>query len=366
MKRTILAAGISLLALSATAQISNYDVVKLPHYKLKDTRKLIRIPHIMGYQTLKVELHAHTIYSDGQVLPRTRIDEAWQDGLDAIAITDHMGSRNFKDTDDNTSYEQAIGRANQIGMLLIRSTELTYSEPTGHINAFFIKDANEIYKSRKGGREVDPANADATVLAAYNQGAFLSINHPGWPDNESTLTDQQLGWIKKGYVKGIELFNEGELYPKSVDDCLKYNLAMTAATDIHGLTAHLYAKDAIRPMTLVLAKERTLESIQEAMTERRTLALYNGQLAGKREFVEAIYQASIVRQKVAEGKEGRVTYELTNTSDIPFVLESAKQEVILLNPATTIRYETGKNGEARVFKVKNIWLSSKDNLEVTL
>ena len=53
-------------------------------------RNNIRIPNILGYQTLKCDFHIHTVFSDGNVWPTIRPEEAWREGLDAIAITDHI------------------------------------------------------------------------------------------------------------------------------------------------------------------------------------------------------------------------------------------------------------------------------------
>lgn len=53
-------------------------------------RNEIRIPNILGYITLKCDFHMHTVFSDGKVWPTVRVDEAWREGLDAIALTDHI------------------------------------------------------------------------------------------------------------------------------------------------------------------------------------------------------------------------------------------------------------------------------------
>ena len=47
-----------------------YDVQKI------DAQKEIRIPDIMGYQTLKYDFHIHTTFSDGFVIPRERVEQA--------------------------------------------------------------------------------------------------------------------------------------------------------------------------------------------------------------------------------------------------------------------------------------------------
>ncbi|MHC4330495.1 MAG: hypothetical protein ACYSWW_20505 [Planctomycetota bacterium] len=35
----------------------------------------INFPDILGYKTLKCDFHMHTVFSDGQVWPTTRVDE---------------------------------------------------------------------------------------------------------------------------------------------------------------------------------------------------------------------------------------------------------------------------------------------------
>ncbi len=57
---------------------------------LSAQKKIINIPDIPGYITLKCDFHMHTVFSDGIVWPTYRVNEAWEDGLDVIAISDHL------------------------------------------------------------------------------------------------------------------------------------------------------------------------------------------------------------------------------------------------------------------------------------
>lgn len=77
---------------------------KIPHThrlitETKMPRAEIILPQVKGFNCYKGDFHVHTIYSDGGVSPADRITEAWRDGLDIIAITDHYenrkGERNF-------------------------------------------------------------------------------------------------------------------------------------------------------------------------------------------------------------------------------------------------------------------------------
>ena len=59
-----------------------------PHKHSHD--RVIPFPDVPGYETLICDLHMHTVFSDGNVWPIVRVDEAMRDGLDVIAITEHL------------------------------------------------------------------------------------------------------------------------------------------------------------------------------------------------------------------------------------------------------------------------------------
>ena len=56
-------------------------------------RNEIHVPDPEGYRTLKCDFHIHTVFSDGLVWPTVRVDEAYREGLDAIALTEHLEYR---------------------------------------------------------------------------------------------------------------------------------------------------------------------------------------------------------------------------------------------------------------------------------
>jgi hypothetical protein len=85
----LLAAGMSW---QAKAQYQNTDVYESPGFDQRNYRYHINIPNLDGFITLKCDFHTHTAFSDGQVWPSMRVNEAWNDGLDAIAIGRYMYS----------------------------------------------------------------------------------------------------------------------------------------------------------------------------------------------------------------------------------------------------------------------------------
>ena len=110
--------------------------------------RMISFPDIKGFKTIVCYLHTHTVFSDGSVWPNIRIQEALKDGLDAIAITEHIEYQSHKEDiphlDRNRSYELSKKYAEKSELMVIAGTEITKSMPPGHSNAIFVKDVNKI------------------------------------------------------------------------------------------------------------------------------------------------------------------------------------------------------------------------------
>ncbi len=108
----------------------------------------IDFPDTDEYLTLVVDPHTHSVFSDGHVWPRIRIGEALRDGLDAIAITEHLEYQphlaDIPHVDRNRAYREAVEAAVDHELIVIAGSEITRSAPVGHMNAIFIEDANKL------------------------------------------------------------------------------------------------------------------------------------------------------------------------------------------------------------------------------
>src|SRR5512136_144389 len=85
-------------------------------------RKIVNLPDLPGYVTMKCDFHMHTAFSDGNVWPTVRVGEAWRDGLDAIAITDHLEYSPHKDyitVDHNAGWKIAENTARDFNIILV-------------------------------------------------------------------------------------------------------------------------------------------------------------------------------------------------------------------------------------------------------
>jgi 3',5'-nucleoside bisphosphate phosphatase len=345
-------------------------------------RKEIRIPDIPGYLTMKCDFHMHTVFSDGTVWPTVRVREAWSEGLDAISITDHIEYLPHKEDikkDFNRPYEIALPGAEALSLILIKGTEITRSQPTGHYNAIFLDDVNPL----------DQPDSLKALKAAVDQGAFVFWNHPGWKDtDENGLARWQpvhTAIFEKGLIQGIEVVNGRDYYPNAHRWAIEKKLTLLGNTDIHQPRAHNYSPGEIRPLTLVFARGKNRPSIKEALFERRTAVYVEGNLYGERRFLEPLFEESVELLTpgiTLKGKRGWDYLQVKNTSDIAFKLAADgkvdgidfTQQVTLMPDAivllrVSVSGNSMKPGTSAVelpYRVENLHLSPEETLPVVL
>jgi 3',5'-nucleoside bisphosphate phosphatase len=285
-----------------------------------ENSRAIEFPDLPGYVTLKCDLHMHTVFSDGSVWPDIRVREALKDGLDAIAITDHIEyqphQKDIPHPDRNRSYELALKATKGTGLLVIPATEITRSMPPGHFNALFVKDVNKL--DRKDVFEV--------FREAKKQGAFIFWNHPHWtaqrPNGVAEFTEMHQQLLDEGLFSGIEVYNDDTYSSEALEIAQKYNLAQLGNSDVHGLVdwAFNVPEGGHRPVTLVFAEEKTVESMKEAMEKRRTAVWFKNTLVGKQEFLAPLVEASL--EVTRTGKGPVPVLLIHNHSDADYILDN--------------------------------------------
>lgn len=351
MKKILLALLFTAATFGAEAQLRNEHVHKFPERDAFYTRVNLCLPNIEGYETLAGDFHIHTVFSDGKVWPDVRVTEAWRDGLDVIAITDHLEYRPYKEWvqgDRNESYKLAAKRGEELGILVIPGAEITREKPIGHINALFIRDANPLVQE----------NVEAAMDEARKQDAIVMLNHPGWPDDHFELSDIQRKWFDEKRFHAIEVYGWLDWYPNSMDLAAERGMAYMATSDIHEPIADRYGIGCgNRPMTLLFCRERTPEGVREAIESRRTLAAFNGMLAGAEELLRQFAKACLTFRAV-EKEAGN--YEIRNSSELPFEL-LVGQTYYRIAPNSTIRF-TMQNPESMV--LKNCFPQPDRNLQI--
>ena len=367
----------------------------------KYRRTEIILPQVKGYNCYKADFHVHTIYSDGELTPRQRVREAWYDGLDILALTDHLEARNYEKfmlkalaphnpggkahkyyhagsvrlmedgtdpgirSDHNAAFNEALQHLKKEGypILLIKGSEISRAPQTqGHFNALFLKDVNAIYN----------IDTKETFRNVHKQGGLVIHNHPGYRRNTTDKSEWQAEVYAEKLFDGVEIVNGTKFYPKMIRRCVEENLIMIGATDTHRPTSGMW-KDlgCFRTMTIILAKELTEEAIKEAMLDRRTLVYSGGELMGEEKWLVELLNASLDVQDAGVGKKKGATYQrycITNTTSLTYKLRY-NSTVHTLDPFKTIVVEIRvRNGEAPspTFVVDNMWHIDYQHPKVTL
>ncbi len=317
----------------------------------------IAFPKLLdGRSVLAVDLHTHSVFSDGSVWPDVRVEEAKRDGLFALAVSEHLEyqpkAADIPHKDRNRSFQvanqAAVVKPDAIGpnkqpLMVINGSEITkLAIQPGHMNAVFITDANALLP--KAG--LNPVDAAREQLKTANaQGGFTFWNHPYWtaqtPNGIATLDPVHADFIKQGLLHGIEVANGLDMSDEAFRIALDNNLTILGTSDVHGLIDWEYdlANGGHRTATLVLTQSETADGLKAALKAGATVAIYNDNLVGRRENVEAVVRSTL---KIEVDKP------LPNTTVVPVsVINDSPVDYILENAGPEGAYD-----EAHVFTVR--------------
>jgi len=333
-----------------------------------EVRYELSFPNPPGYRTIVGDFHMHTVFSDGSVWPPVRVNEAWRQGLDAIAVTDHLEYQPHKadvSTDFERSYQLMEGPAKAHGMLLIKGAEITRDTPPGHFNALFLKEIKPLYT---------PEFLDA-IRAANDQGAFVVWNHQGWKGEEKGQWQEvHTEMFQKKWFQGMEVANGEQYYPTAHRWCLEKNLTMLGNTDIHDPDVRMMSTSGDhRTMNLLFVKEVTLDGVKEALQQGRTTVWYKDKLIGRPEWLEALFNAGVhVGQPTVRAKTS-VTVPVRNDLPADLCLERPGafriERIVLPAKATTLvklSVPDGKKPAQLEYTATTLLVAPEQSLKVTL
>lgn len=376
------------LMLACTAAVAQsyvqdkYNTEMLRHAdRHEPSRKEIILPMVNGYNVYKADLHTHSVFSDGSVLPKLRVEEAWRDGLDIMAVTEHIEYRpaektfvDYLEKYRDEKYDKAINTrltkkapseegimvdlnygvketqeaAKKYGLLIIPGSEITRNGTTvGHFNALFTTDNNLIY-------DLDPVQS---IRNAKAQGALVMHNHPGWTRSNIDFTEAEKVAYAEGLIDGVEVMNGTEFYPGVIDRVREYGQFIAANTDIHGSTAGDYRLTGVdRPMTLIFAKEKSLEAVREALEADRTLAYAFNTICGDEQLLKDFFVAG-VKVNIIREDNNTLYVSLTNMTTVAYTICQEGHNQKKLDPFRTIVMSVNKETPVFSFSVLNMFCS---------
>ncbi|PYV07541.1 MAG: hypothetical protein DMG07_28425 [Acidobacteria bacterium] len=368
---------------------SYFDVVReaypIPPRVKRLVRKDLVFPKVGEYQVVTGDFHLHTIFSGGSVLPSERIYEAYSDGLDVLAITDHAEYMKTAMPDDTgRAYTQVKDLAASLGLVLIRGAEVStvysaenelMSEVTARKNAdfivLFVKDENSLF-----------APFETAMERARQQGCLNILAHPGPDWHPMAKKFLQMGWLH-----GVEIRNTGAaggtatdevdnrfLYPKVANWAREKGLAMIASSDAHAATRFERDPNQDRDFTLLLVKERSPEGVRDAIVSKRTMAWFENMLWGSEENLSALAAGSLELQEIRMGGVLR-GIRIYNKSAFPFEVRflegqgawrMTRSRITLPAHSTTAcpaSFSAGSAPEIRL-RLTNVFVDKDTNLEL--
>jgi hypothetical protein len=382
MKKLLLILVLAVLGLSSAEAQKEIPHIFRTNPEVYNRRTEIVLPQVKGFNIYKADLHIHTSYSDGHITPAGRVEEAWNDGLDIIAITDHYEvyrniKKLFKVTapynadgkptkymsahdagaimlDFNAIHDEAVEQRDKAGyeMLIIKGCEMARNSRThGHFNCLFLKDINTLY-------DKDMSVAFDNVHA---QGGLVIHNHPAYmrgTTDKSEFHEQVYG---AGKIDGIEVANSLSFYPPIVRRCVEEKLFMVGGSDIHNESLRKFGSLGVyRTMTFIMAKELTEAAIKDAILKHRTIAYSGGYLIGEEKWLTEYLNAAIeCRITNINEKADKRTFQLTNNTSITYRLRHGKL-IYELEPFHSLTITLGKDKESGKliepeFRVDNMW-----------
>ncbi len=379
-----------------------------------EERKIV-FPDTKNYHVVVSDLHTHSVFSDGHVWPNLRVAEALLDGLDLIAITEHLELQPHKSDiphpDRNRAFDIANKASKSSNLIVINGTEVTRKFPPGHINAVFIKDANKMIKIDRTKQDevndyikslpedlIENYKNDAwlndgvlaalwpikeTLEEARKQEAFAFWNHPAWSsekeNSKKILHDIHIELFNEGLLHGIEVVNGKWFSKEAFQIALDYDLTIIGTSDVHGLIDwdYLQKPNGHRSVTLILSKERTEQSIKESLFSGRTVVWYKNELIGLEKNVNELIEACLSIKKTSfKGKTNVLLVEIQNISDVEFLLQvnddksiedNANIFKVLPNSVTSI--EVGNSSSKKIelnLNVLNAHISPNVNANIKL
>ena len=276
-------------------------------------------------------------------------------------ITDH---RSFR------AYEEACPMAEALGILLIRGME-TGINGNEHLVAL---DFSADYEPRNPHQWAEIQGQSQVFYRDQLQrlstaGAYVLYAHP-----HVGLREPVLWAIGQGIIRGIEVKNDvvGSgwntvashgtwWYPFAFDWAVEHGLTLFANSDVHGARGNVE-----QAVTLVLARERSIAGVMEALRAGRTLASFNNMLCAH-EWVLELLMANMVDVRLNQIDDGITFLRLQNSG--PKEL-TAEIEGIPVGPVTLGAYQTALIGLRRkpaavTMTWKNLYTRPTTNLTTT-
>ena len=350
-------------------------------------RQPLPVPDLPGYRTLKGDFHLHTVFSDGNVWPTVHVQDAWRDGLDVIALTEHLEyhphSADVK-VDDGRSFVIARDMANQLGIILVPGVEITKPDPlkaplvlpegSAHFNALFVTDPKALY--------VADDHIEA-LRRAKAQNAFVFWNHPRFRVARGRWFAPIARAYDEGLFQGMELVNGPDFYDEAYPWIGERKLTILANSDAHDPVPPRTGSNR-RPITLLFARTADVDGVRDALVSRRTAAWLGDDVWGAEEHLRGLWDGAVAIETPTLARKPGVpapVLRIRNASAIPMrilvrrapdwlvlipPIQVAGESLTILRPGFTAAAPAGTHKVELQLEISNLHVAPDRNLIVTV
>ena len=204
-----------------------------------------------------IDLHTHTLFSDGELLPCELIRRAVVAGYAALAVTDHVDQSNIDFVVPRIV--SALKKIKEfVPIEVIPGAEITHAPP--RLIPDLVKEARSLGARIvlvHGETVVEPV-MEGTNRAAIEAGADI-ISHPGLITTEDILFAKDKGVVLEITSRKGHSLSNGYVAKETI----KFGVSLTINTDSHG-PGDLITQETARKILLAAGiDENRLESIFE-------------------------------------------------------------------------------------------------------
>jgi histidinol phosphatase-like PHP family hydrolase len=174
-----------------------------------------------------IDLHTHSLFSDGELIPSELIRRAEEIGYKAIAITDHVDASNL-DIAIPRVLKAINAIRNHISIIAIPGAEITHVPPA--IIPEMVKEARKLGARIvvvHGETIVEPV-APGTNRAAIEGGADI-LAHPGIISSDDMLFAKEKGILLEITARKGHSLSNGHV----AKEALKHDIPLCINTDTH-------------------------------------------------------------------------------------------------------------------------------------
>jgi len=147
----------------------------------------------------RIDLHTHTVCSDGSMTPRELVQHAKATGLTAIAVTDH---------DNVDGVIEALKSGEELGIEVVPGIELSAKSDTEcHVLGYFIDpDSNTLRKALSRIHQVRRERIEETCLMLKKHDIIVSMDEVNGIANGGIVSRAHIArlMVEKGYSPSIK------------------------------------------------------------------------------------------------------------------------------------------------------------------